>query len=142
MLAKPVVFLPVTRDGLGLSHNLADCLPGLLVGSISIERTIDRQTFQPRLHLASAPALCDSRVILFDPIAGTADAAVVALNLVRRLGATDVSLLSFMISSFGLCRLQAECPDLTVWTAGVDSDWDAKRGSTQVLADFGARLFG
>lgn len=143
LLAKPVVFLSVTRDGLGLSHNLADCLPGLLVGGISIERTIESQVFQPRLHLASAPALSDARVILFDPVVSTGSTSGVALSLVRRLGATDISLVSFIVSSQGLLRLQADCPTLTVWTAGVDSDWDAtKRGSTQALADFGTRLFG
>ncbi len=142
LLAKPVVFLSVTRDGLGLSHNLADCLPGLLVGGISIERTIESQVFQPRLHLASAPALSDARVILFDPVVSTGSTSGVALNLVRRLGANDISLVSFIVSSQGLLRLQADCPTLTVWTAGVDSDWDpTKRASTQALADFGTRLF-
>ena len=138
-LAKPVVFLSVTRDGLGLSHTISDCLPGLLVGGISIERTPDHSGFQSRLHLPSAPALSDSRVILFDPVVSTAAAAGSALRLVRRLGATDISLLSFVISSQGLLRLQADYPELTVWTAAVDSAWDPKRHPTTLLGNFRER---
>jgi len=141
VLAKSLVFLSVTRDGLGLSHNLTDCLPGLLVGSIGIERVADSQVYQSRLHLASAPALSESRVFLFDPVVHTGNSADIAINLVRQLGATDICLLSFMVSSQGLLRLQSRHPDLTVWTTGIDEEWNAKHPSSGILADFRSRLF-
>jgi uracil phosphoribosyltransferase len=139
LLAKPVVFLSVTRDGLGLSHNLSDCVPGIQVGGISIERT-KNNGFQSRLHLASAPALNEARVILFDPAVSSGTSAGLALSLARRLGATDICLLSFMISSQALCRLQADFSDLNVWTAGIDSAWEPKKG-VSVLGNFGERLY-
>lgn len=139
-LAKSVVFLSITRDGLGLSHNLVDCLPGLLLGGISLERPEGGQR-QARLHLASAPALSDSRVILFDPMVGSGASAATALNLVHRLGATDVSLLSYVVSAAGLERLRQEFSRLSIWTAEVDEQWDIRRGSAAPFANFGSRLF-
>jgi len=141
VLAKPVVFLPVTRDGLGLSHTVAESLPGIMVGGISLERIQGSKVFQPRLHLPNAPALGDCRVILFDPVISTGTAADVALSLVYRLGAVDVCLLSFMISTPGLHHLQAVYPELTVWTANIDGDWDGQQTPGPMLGNFRNRLF-
>jgi uracil phosphoribosyltransferase len=141
MLAKRVIFLPVTRDGLGLSHTVAECLPGVQVGSISLERTFDGSSYQPRLHLAGAPALGDCRVILFDPVVSTGAATGVALDLVHRLGATDVVLLSFMICAQGLNRLQADYPELMSWTASIAGATKPEQDASAMLGKFRDRLF-
>ncbi len=140
-LAKPIVLLAVSRDGLSLSHNLMECVPGLLVGSVTLNHPDGSQAPHARLHLASAPALRDCRVLLFDPVVQSGIAAGTALDLVRHLGATDISLLSYSISAQGLLRLQVASTDLNVWTAHVDSAWDGKRSPASVLGDLGTRLF-
>jgi uracil phosphoribosyltransferase len=140
-LAKPVVLLAVSRNGVSLSHNLMECLPGLLVGSITITGSGEGPGFQTRLHLASAPSLRDCRVILFNPVIQSGASAGAALELVRQLGATDITLLTFTISAQGLLRLQAATAELRVWTAHVDAEWDAKRSPASALGDFSTRLF-
>jgi uracil phosphoribosyltransferase len=142
VLAKPVVLLSLTRHGLGLAHNLTDLIPDLLVGTISLDRTGDNPGAEPRLHLINAPALGDARVILFDPVVATGASASQALNFLRRSGATDITLISFLVSFQGLSRVQTTLPDLAVWTAGIDNEWDSKRGSLAGLGNFGARLYG
>lgn len=142
VLAKPIVFLSVTRHGLGLAHSVADFMPGVLVGAISLDRTGENPGPEPRLHLINAPALGDARVILFDPVVATGASAGAALNFIRRSGATDITLVSFLISFQGLTRVQSTLPGLTVWTAGIDSDWDSKRGSLPGLGNFAERLYG
>jgi uracil phosphoribosyltransferase len=142
VLARPVVFLSITRHGLGLAHNLVDFFPGVHVGAISLDRAGDGPGVESRLHLVNAPALGDARVILFDPVVATGSSASAALNLARRSGATDLTLISFLISFQGLTRLQNSVPDLTVWTAGIDSNWDSKRGALPGLGNFAERLYG
>ena len=142
VLAKPVVFLSIARHGLGLAHGVADFFPDLLVGTISLDRHGDHPGAEPRLHLVNAPALGDARVILFDPVVATGFSASQALNFIRRSGATDITLLSFLASFQGLSRLQTASPDLSVWTAGIDSDWDSKRGPMPGLGNFAERLYG
>jgi len=142
VLARPVVFLSVTRHGLGLSHAIADFIPGVLVGAVSLERAPDSHAMEPRLHLPNAPALGDVRVILFDPVVASGGSVSVALNLLRRSGATDISLLSFLVSLPGLSRIQSSFPDVTVWTAAIDSEMDPKRGPLPGLGNFAERLYG
>ena len=142
VLAKPVVFLSVARHGLGLAHQVAELLPELLVGSISLDRSGDSPGAEPRLHIVNSPALSDARVILFDPVVATGLSASQAINFIRRTGANDITLISFIVSFQGLTRLQTAAPDLTVWTAGIDSEWDSKRGPLPGLGNFAERLFG
>jgi uracil phosphoribosyltransferase len=142
VLAKPVIFLSVSRHGLGLTHGVADFFPGMLVGNVTLERKGDNPGVEPRLHVVNAPALSDARVILFDPVVATGMSSTLALNFIRRSGATDITLVSFLVSFPGLSRLQASSPELSVWTAGIDSEWDSKRGPMPGLGNFAERLYG
>ena len=142
VLAKPVVFLSVTRHGLGLAHKVAELFPNLLVGSISLDQSGDTLGVEPRLHLVNAPALSDVRVILFVPVVATGSSASQALKFIRKAGAADITLLSYLVSFQGLSRLQSTAPELSVWTAAIDSEWDSKRGPLPGLGNFAERLYG
>lgn len=141
-LAKPLVFLALNRNALGLAHVVAESLPGLRVGMITLDRSADAQHIEPRFHLNNAPLLDSAKVILFEPVIASGVSASVALRLLRRSGASDVTLISFIGSLAGLSHLQSTFPDLDVWTAGVDTELDAKRGPLPGLGDFSARLYG
>ncbi|MGA3006562.1 MAG: uracil phosphoribosyltransferase [Opitutaceae bacterium] len=142
VLDKPVVFLSLTRHGLGLAHGIAEFVPGMSVGSINIDRGRDGKSPEPRVHLVNAPMLKDARVIVFDPIVGAGYSASCALHAVRSSGASDLSLLSFLISSPGLNRIQMAIPSLTVWTAAVDPELDTKHGPMPGMGNFAERLYG
>jgi uracil phosphoribosyltransferase len=141
-LTKPVIFLTVARHGLGLAHNMADLFPNLLVGMISLDRSAEGKAVEPRLHIANAPALGDASVILFDPVVASGASAQAAITLVRRSGATDISLVSFLFSLPGLSRMQSSFPNLRVWTAGIDPELDPKRGPLPGMGNFAERLYG
>jgi uracil phosphoribosyltransferase len=142
MLEKPVVFLSLSRHGLGLAHQVADFIPNLSVGLIHLGQSGNGQLLEPRMHLVNAPALSDARVILFNPVVATGLSTSVALNLLRSSNAEDITLLSFLTSAAGLDRVLRALPVLIVWTAAVDSDWDSKRDSLPSLGNFGERLYG
>ncbi|HTQ32254.1 MAG TPA: uracil phosphoribosyltransferase [Opitutaceae bacterium] len=141
VLGKPVIFLSLTRHSLGLAHSLADFIPGVSIGAVTLDHGSNDRQLEPRLHLVNAPMLNDARVILFDPVVGTGLSAGCALHLVRRSGASDISLLSFLISAPGLKRVQAAIPNLTVWTAAVEPVLDAKRGPLPGLGNFAERFY-
>jgi len=141
VLAKPVVFLSLVRHGLGLAHNLADFIPGVSIGTISLEYSGDRKRVESRLHLVNSPTLRDSRVMLFDPIIGSGISVGSALTLVHRSGAADIALLSFVTSAEGLSHVQAALPDVAIWTAAIDPDLDSKRGPLPGIGDYAARLY-
>jgi uracil phosphoribosyltransferase len=141
-LGKPVIFLSLTRQGLGLAHTLADFIPGMSIGSINMDYSGKGKLPEPRLHLVNAPMLSDARVIIFDPVVGAGFSASSALHLIHASGASDISLLSFLISFPGLKRIQAAIPGLTVWTAAIEQELDPKRGPLPGLGNFAERLYG
>lgn len=141
VLAKPIILLAITRDALGLAHGLAKSLVDVHVGSISQDHVSGSKRPEPRLHIFNSPVLSDVRIILFDPVIATGLSATLALNLVRRSGANDVSLISFVASAQGLERIQASFPDLPVWTAAIDTGWDAKRGPLPGIWNFAERMY-
>lgn len=142
VLTKPMVFLTLRRQGLGMAHRMADFFPRLLVGTISYDPAANGQPAEARLHLANAPALGDTHVIIFDPIVATGASASRAVGLVRRVGAIDVSLVSFVMSATGLETIQSRAPELRVWTAAIDKKLDARKGPIPGVGDFAARMFG
>lgn len=141
-LGKPVIFLSLTRHGLGLAHNVADFIPEASIGAISLDQGENGHRIAPRLHLANAPALSDAMVILFDPVVGTGFSASIALQRLRSCGASDISLLSFLITAPGLQRVQETVPDLKVWVAAIERDFDPKKGPLPGLGNFAERLYG
>lgn len=140
-LAESAVFVSVEKDGLSMLYHLADSLSGVLVASIGAERSGASHSLEPRLNLSSVPALSRSRVVLFSPVVISAEATLKAVNLVQKLGANDVAVAAFMMSAQAIFNLKSSFPNMDIWTAGVDSNWDGKNEQMHLLSDFGVRFF-
>jgi uracil phosphoribosyltransferase len=141
-LARPVVFITVRRQSHGLGQVVSQIIPEVLMGTISLGHSSGSERLEPRLHMTSSPAFSDVRILLFDPVVTSGGSVCAAIDHLRRCGATDISLLSFVISGQGLARIEAALPDLTIWTAAVDRGWDKKLGPTPGLGNFSERLYG
>lgn len=141
-LARPIVFISATRQGLGLSSAVVEALPGVSVGSISLDATDERQPPQARLHMFRAPSLAHASVLLFAPVVATGLSATLALSLLRQSAAKDVALLTFVMSGQGLARIRRNFPDVPVWTGAVDHEWDAKLGPVPGIWNFSERVCG
>lgn len=140
ILKKSIVFISLSRHGLGLTHDIADVIPGLCIGSITLENSSSGR-LEPRMHLANAPSLSSSRVILFDPVVSSGISAGIALNLLKNAGASDISLISFVMSGAGLKRVQSTVPEVIIWTAAIDEVLDPKRGPLPGIGNLGERLY-
>lgn len=140
-LGKPVVVLSLSRDGLGLAHQMAECIPEAVTGVITMHGTeTDRP--EPRLHLVRAPALSEARVILFTPIIATGLSSCLSITLLRHSGATDVCVLTLVTSTEGAARIQSSHPGTEIWTGAVDNGWDPKIGPAPGIGNFAERLYG
>lgn len=139
-LGKPVIVLSLTRDGLGLAHQVAETIPDAATGVVTIHGTeTDRP--EPRLHLVRAPALSEARVILFCPIIATGLSSCLAVSLLRHSGANDISLLSIVASSDGVTWIHSVHPTVEIWTGAVDLGWDPKIGPAPGIGNFAERLY-
>jgi uracil phosphoribosyltransferase len=141
-IGQPMLFVSMHRSGLGLVHNIVEHIPNLLAGSISMERSGDAGGVEPRLHLSAAPSLDKASVMLFQPVVASGRSAVVALDLLRRSGAKEPILLSYLTSFQGLTRIHSSFPEVQIWSAAVDTEWNSARGPMPGLGNLSERLFG
>lgn len=132
---RPVVVLTVTRDSVGVANELAAGWPEICVGTVIAGAT-------PRMHLPQAPALGESAVVVFAPVIASGRSALTALELARRSGANDLALICFIASLPGLSLLQGAVPQLPVWAAAVDTEYDSARGPRPGIGTLAQRLYG
>jgi uracil phosphoribosyltransferase len=140
-IGREVVVVPVLRAGLGMLEAVLELLPRARVGHIGLQR--DEETAIASKYYAKFPVgLADSRVLMIDPMLATGGSAVVALDLLRELGATDLHLLCIVAAPEGIATVEAHHPDVHIYTPVVDQGLNPRKFIVPGLGDFGDRLFG
>src|ERR1700704_4053184 len=85
-LARPAIFVPILRAGLGLLEGMLRVIPEAEVGHIGIYR--DEVTLRPVNYYCRLPAdLAQSHVLLLDPMLATGGSATAGATLLKAQGA-------------------------------------------------------
>jgi uracil phosphoribosyltransferase len=140
-LRDEVAVVPVLRAGLGMVEGFLRLLPEARVGHVGIYR--DEQEHVPvDYYERLPPGLPSARVYVLDPMLATGGSAVHALNHLKRAGATQPELVCLVAAPAGVEAVQAEHPDVPIWTAAVDRELDENAYIRPGLGDAGDRVFG
>jgi len=140
-LANRVVAVPVLRAGLGMLDAFLELIPAAQVGYFGLER--NEETGVARRYYEKVPReLGGAVVFLLDPMLATGGSAAHAIEGLRGFGALGVRLLSIVAAPEGVRHLEAEAPDVHVYTAALDRELNDKRYIVPGLGDFGDRLYG
>lgn len=140
ILAQPLVVVPILRAGIGMVQPYLDLFPDVSVGYVGLER--DHQTAVARSYYCKLPPLAGKRVLCVDPMLATGGSAVMALDLLKQNGATDLALVVIVAAPEGVAAVHAAHPGLPVFTAALDRELSGKKYILPGLGDFGDRLFG
>ena len=136
-----VAVVPVLRAGLGMVEGFLRLLPDARVGHVGIYR--DEQEHVPvDYYERLPPGLPMIRVYVLDPMLATGGSAVHALDHLKRAGARQLELVCLVAAPPGLEAVQAEHPDVRIWTAAVDRELDENAYIRPGLGDAGDRVFG
>jgi uracil phosphoribosyltransferase len=140
-LRDEIAVVPVLRAGLGMVEGFLRLLPDARVGHLGIER--DHEELVPIDYFQRLPpGLPDVPVYLLDPMLATGVSAVRALEHLKRSGARHMELVCLVAAPEGLAALEAEHPDVAVWTAAIDRELDENAYIRPGLGDAGDRAFG
>lgn len=140
-LRDEVAVVPVLRAGLGMVEGFLRLLPDARVGHLGIYR--DDQDHEPVDYFERLPpGLPDARVFVLDPMLATGGSAVRALHHLKKAGARQLELVCLVAAPEGLKAVQAEHPDVLIWTAAVDRELDDHAYIRPGLGDAGDRVFG
>lgn len=141
VLAEPVTLVPILRAGVGMTDGILALLPEARVGHIGLYR--DEDTLEPVEYYAKLPPdVADGVVLVIDPMLATGGSASTALTLLKKRGCTALRMICLVAAPEGVARLQADHPDVLIYTASLDEQLNELGYIVPGLGDAGDRLFG
>lgn len=138
---KKMAIVPILRAGLGMVDGLLRLVPVAKVGHIGLYR--DPKTHQPVEYYCKLPFDVEDRiVILVDPMLATGGSSCDALTLLKERGCTNIRLMCLVSAPEGISKVQAEHPDVDIYTAALDDYLNEHAYIVPGLGDAGDRIFG
>ena len=138
---KKLVLAPILRAGVGFLDGMLSLVPSARVAHIGLYR--DPETLEAVEYYFKAPSdLADRTVLVLDPMLATANSAIAALDRLKARGASDLRFVCLLAAPEGLAKVQAAHPDVTVWTAAIDSHLNDHGYIVPGLGDAGDRMYG
>jgi uracil phosphoribosyltransferase len=140
-LARPVVFVPILRAGLGLLEGMLRIIPEAGVGHIGLYR--DEVTLRPVNYYCRLPAsLAQSHVLLLDPMLATGRSATEGATLLKAQGATSIQFICVVACEVGIEQLRGVHSDIPIYSAAIDPELNEFGYIVPGLGDAGDRYFG
>ncbi len=138
---KKMAIVPILRAGLGMVDGILTLVPVAKVGHIGLYR--DPDSHEPVKYYCKLPVDIEDRyIIVCDPMLATGGSASDAITMLKRRGCTQIKLLCLVAAPEGVEKLQADHPDVHVYTAALDDYLNEHKYIVPGLGDAGDRLFG
>lgn len=136
-----IALVPILRAGLIMAEGISKIVPSSIIGHIGIRR--DPDTHLPIKYLNKLPNnIKDSKVFLLDPMLATGGSAIVAVNILKNEGVTDITFISILSSPEGISNFKKNHPEIDIFVAAVDEKLTKDLYIYPGLGDAGDRIFG
>ncbi|MSD82953.1 uracil phosphoribosyltransferase [Lactobacillus curvatus] len=138
---KKLAVVPILRAGLGMVDGVLELIPAAKVGHIGMYR--DEKTLQPHEYFVKLPTDIDQRqLFIVDPMLATGGSAIMAIDALKKRGATSMRLVVLVAAPEGVKAVQEAHPDVDIYAAGLDDHLNEEGYIVPGLGDAGDRLFG
>ncbi|SJZ49113.1 uracil phosphoribosyltransferase [Pilibacter termitis] len=141
LAGKKLAIVPILRAGIGMVDGILKLIPAAKVGHIGMYR--DEETLEPHEYLVKLPEDISSRqIFLVDPMLATGGSAILAVDSLKKRGATNIKFVCLVAAPEGVQALQKAHPDVNIYTASLDEKLNEHGYIVPGLGDAGDRLFG
>lgn len=141
LAARNVCLVSILRAGNGLLDGMLEVMPDARVGHVGIYR--DPITLAAVEYYCKLPVdITEREVFLLDPMLATGHSAVAAISRLKSAGAPRIRCVCLLAAPEGLEAVYSNHPEVTVFTAAVDSHLNEHGYIVPGLGDAGDRLFG
>ena len=138
---KKMAIVPILRAGLGMVDGLLSLIPVAKVGHIGLYR--DPETHTPVVYYCKLPFDIEKRtIIVCDPMLATGGSSSDAISMLKEKGCKDIRLVCLVSAPEGVAKVQADHPDVDIYTAALDERLNDNCYILPGLGDAGDRLFG
>ena len=135
-----LVAVPILRAGLGMLEAVTELFPEVAVGYIGLER--DEASLEPQSYYRKLPPVQRRHVLVLDPMLATGGSGSAATSAVKEGGPGSIRFVCVVAAPEGIRRMEADHPDVPIFTAAIDRQLNERGYIVPGLGDFGDRLFG
>ncbi len=141
LAGKKLCIVSILRAGSGILEGMLDCVPSARVGHIGLYRDpVSLDAVQYYLKLPDD--IADRLAIVVDPMLATGHSASAAVERLKEARVTQIRFACLIAAPEGVAVMQAEHPDVPVFTCAIDRALDEHGYIRPGLGDAGDRLFG
>jgi len=140
LVLDDLVAVPILRAGLGMLEAVTELFPEVAVGYIGLER--DEASLAPQSYYRKLPPVEGRHVLVLDPMLATGGSGSAATSAVKGGGPASIRFVCVVAAPEGIRRMEADHPDVPIFTAAIDRQLNERGYIVPGLGDFGDRLFG
>ena len=141
LAGKKLALVSILRAGNGLLEGMLDLIPSARVGHVGLYR--DPQTLEPVEYYFKVPEDLQDRVaILLDPMLGTGNSAIAAVDRLKEANARNLKMVCLLAAPEGIEAFHAAHPEVPLFAAAIDERLNDHGYIVPGIGDAGDRLYG
>lgn len=138
---KTATLVPILRAGLGMLDGVLDLIPTAKISMVGLQR--DEETLEPVPFFEKFVNNIDKRpALILDPMLATGGSMVATIDMLKKHGCQNIKALVLVAAPEGVRVVNAAHPDVTIYTAALDSHLNENGYIIPGLGDAGDKIFG
>ena len=138
---KTLTVVPILRAGLGMLDGVLDLIPTAKISVVGLQR--DEETLKPISYFEKFVDSMDERpALIIDPMLATGGSMVATIDLLKEKGCRNIKALVLVAAPEGVKAVNDAHPDVTIYTAALDSHLNENGYIIPGLGDAGDKIFG
>lgn len=138
---KTVTLVPILRAGLGMLDGVLDLIPTAKISVVGLQR--DEETLEPVPFFEKFVNNIDKRpALILDPMLATGGSMVATIDMLKKHGCKKIKALVLVAAPEGVRVVNQAHPDVTIFTAALDSHLNDNGYIIPGLGDAGDKIFG
>ncbi|MFC0179390.1 uracil phosphoribosyltransferase [Thorsellia kenyensis] len=138
---KKITVVPILRAGLGMMEGVLESIPSARISVVGVYR--DEETLQPVSYFQKLASDIEDRLALVvDPMLATGGSMIATIDLLKKAGCQHIKVLVLVAAPEGIKALEEAHPDISLYTASIDSHLNEQGYIIPGLGDAGDKIFG
>ena len=141
IVGKTVTVVPILRAGIGMLDGVLDLIPTAKISVGGLQR--DEETLEPVPFFEKLVSDVHRRpALIIDPMLATGGSMVATIEMLKKHGCKDIKALVLVAAPEGVRLVNEAHPDVTIYTAALDSHLNEQGYIIPGLGDAGDKIFG